>query len=284
MPHQRYQDSASAPRVGIYRNVFRTTTVEETTGALLWGQAVAMCLHPLIAAFEVALRNRIHVSLSQQAAEIAAAQNPTLPYMPWYDVNAKLLNLQGETAAKVARAVSDLTGPSGAAPPAERVISALSFGVWTNVLDAQLPNASCEARTFLEVFPHYPRKPRKYWNFIGNRKDVVDRLKDVRAWRNRLAHCKPVWSEGWYRSSPNKHWSEVLQRVAGRRQQMEETLGWICPQTLSIYQLSYPGRLLGGLMTEAAVFHYLQDHLAATPGPQFPTADPIALAQFKARL
>lgn len=282
MPHQEYQDTLSSPRAGVYKRVFRTKTAEEATGALLWNQAVIMALHPLIMSFEVALRNRIHVSLSRQASQ--STGNPSDSFA-WYDPQQGWLQLQGETGAKIGRLLNDEAGLRLAHQPSpERVVSALSFGVWTNILDSQLPRPPVELRTFSDVFPNYPtKKPSRYWAFAPNRKSVVERVKDVRAWRNRLSHCKPVWSEGWFRASPTQHWQEMLRRVSARRQEVEEVLGWICPHTAQVCRQSFPGRLFDGMVTENAVFDYLQGHLGATRGPEYPVPDPTDLQNYKDR-
>lgn len=282
MPHLGYHGTLSSARAGVYKRVFRTQSPEELTGALLWNQAVAMALHPLITSFEVTLRNRLHVSLSKQASKAAGAVSESFP---WYDPNHNWLHLQGETGAKVHRLLNDEGGNRLAIQPSpERVVSALSFGVWTNILDSQLPTPAVEAATFFDVFPHYPvKKPQKHWGFTANRKVVVERVKDVRAWRNRLSHCKPVWSEGWFRSSPNQHWQSMLARVCSRRQQLEETLSWMCPDTLQVCQQGFSGRLWSHLATDEAVFSFVNEHLAASWGPNPPAFDPAAFANYKAR-
>ena len=281
MPHIRYQDTLSTARVGVYRRVFRTQSPEETTGALLWNQAIVMALHPLITSFEVALRNRIHVSLSRQASQAASLSDS----FPWYDSNLGWLHLQGETGSKVERLLSDGAGVRLAVlPTPERIVSALSFGVWTNILDSQLPTPPVEVHTFSDVFPHYPaKKPSRHWAYAPTRKVVIERVKDVRAWRNRLSHCKPVWSEGWFRASPAQHWQDMLRRVRSRRQELEEVLGWMCPDTLAVCRQSFPGRLLDGVATEEAVYDYVHGNMAATVGPVYPAPDPTAFGTYKAR-
>lgn len=194
MPYQAFLDTLSVPRSGIYKRVFRTQTDEETSGAVLWGQSMAMALQSLTATFEVALRNRIHASLSQQACE--KANLPICNSYAWYDHQLGWKKLEGETYSKVE---AILCGENNIRrkiqPSPDRVIARLSFGVWPNILDAQLPTPVVEARTFKEVFP-YHSKPAKHWNHATNRKAVVVVVKDVQSWRNRLAHCKPVWPVG----------------------------------------------------------------------------------------
>ena len=280
MPYQPYLTTLSGPRTGVYKRVFRTQTPEETTGAMLWGQAVAMALQPLLVSFEVVLRNRIHASLSAQASELAGS--PCASFA-WYDQLSGWHKLEGETFNKVEKLLNDDFGARLAIPPSpDRVVSGLSFGVWSNILDAQLPTPTVQARTFKEVFPHHP-KVKKHWGHGENRKAAVAIVKDVRVWRNRISHCKPVWSEGWFRNSPTQHWSDVMRRVVSRRLELLEVLGWMCPQTVDVYQRGFTGRLFDGLITEDAMYDFVHAQLAAANGPTYPVPNAAALHAYKLR-
>ncbi|MDD2811120.1 hypothetical protein [Rhodoferax sp.] len=280
MPYQQYLTTLSGPRTGVYKRVFRTQTPEETAGAMLWGQAVAMALQPLLVSFEVVLRNRIHASLSSQASEQTGT--PCTSFA-WYDQQSGWHKLEGETFNKVEKLLNDDLGIRLAVPPSpDRVVSGLSFGVWTNILDAQLPTPPVQARTFREVFPNHP-KAKKHWGHGDNRKAAVAIVKDVRLWRNRISHCKPVWSEGWYRNSPTQHWSDVLRRVASRRLELLEVLGWMCPQTVDVYRRGFAGRLFDGLIAEDAMYDFVHTQLAAATGPTYPTPADAALQAYRVR-
>lgn len=281
MPYKAYLETLSSPRSGIYRRVFRTQTDEEASGAVLWGQAMAMSLQALTLTFEVALRNRIHTSLSRQASSAAGGQE--LDSYAWYDHQLGGKKLEGETYDKVEAL---LCGANGARlvpqPTPDRVIARLSFGVWPNILDAQLPTPVVEAKTFRDVFPFHP-KPRKHWNHGTNRKAAVAVVKDVQSWRNRLAHCKPAWSEGWYRNSATQHWSELLNRLKSRRAGVLEVLNWICPHTAQLHVDSFAGRLFEALATQDAVIAHLQQPLIPGAGPTYPAAEAQVLAEYLAR-
>lgn len=280
MPYQTFLDTLSAPRSGIYRRVFRTQTPEETCGAILWGQSIGVALQAFVHTFEVVLRNRIHATLSRQATE---TPGPAQDSFSWYDHLNGGRQLQGETFAKVEAVLCDkhrVRLPT--LPSPDRVVARLPFGVWPNILDAQLPTPNVEVRTFRDVFPHHP-KAKRHWNYDTNRKVAVEALKDVRAWRNRLAHCKPVWSEGWFRSSPTQHWTEVVSRLKGRRTEALEVLGWMCPRTVEVYRNGYAGRLFEALATDEAVFAHIQQPLVASTIPGFVVVDQAAFAAYKAR-
>lgn len=281
MPYQAFLETHSGPRSGVYKRVFRTQTPEETGGAVLWGQAMSMALQSLMQTFEVTLRNRIHASLSRQATEKSAALSDSFA---WYDYKLGMHKLEGETFDKIERVLCDDQGIRLKAQPSpDRVVARLSFGVWPNVLEQQLPTPVIQARTFLDVFSHYPKKPRKHWSHADNRKAAVDKVKDVKGWRNRIAHCKPVWTEGWYRSSATQHWTEVLNRVRSRQVEMLEVLGWMCPHTVHVYKQSYGGRLFDELTTEQAVLAHITQPEVPFAGPVYPKPDPAVLAAYKAR-
>ncbi|PRD64436.1 hypothetical protein C6P64_14460 [Malikia granosa] len=241
---------------------------------------MSMVLLSLMSTFEVALRNRIHRSLSRQATE---KMGPASDSFAWYDQQLGMHKLEGETFTKVEAILSDDQKIRLKVQPSpDSVIARLPFGVWPNILDQQLPTPVIEARTFKDVFPHHPRA-KNHWNHGDNRKTVVNTLKDVRAWRNRLAHCKPVWSAGWYRSSTTQHWGEVLDRVKSRRAGMLEVLGWICPKTLEVYNRSFSSRLFNELVTEHAVMAHIFRPLELHTGPISPCVDPVELIGYKAR-
>lgn len=281
MPYEAFLLALSGPRSGVYKRVFRTITPVETCGGVLWGQATCMALQSLMLTFEVTLRNRIHASLSRQATD---GNGTSTDSFAWYDHTFGKHKLEGETFEKVERVLCDAKSVRLSIQPSpDRVVASLPFGVWPNILEQQLPTPTIEARTFLEVFPRYPKNPRKHWNHAGNRKSAVDKVKDVKGWRNRISHCKPVWTEGWYRSSATQHWSEVLSRVKARRIEMLEVLGWMCPHTVTVYKQSYGGRLFDELVTENAVLAHIQTPHVPAAGPTFPQAQPVDLKAYKAR-
>lgn len=136
MPYQSFIDTLSTPRSGVYKQVFRTQSVQETSGAVLWGQAMTMSLQSLTSTFEVALRNRIHTSLSRQAS--LKLQEASLDDFPWYDDSLGWKKLEGDTYGKVFELLS-ANGIRIKTPPSpHRVVASLSLGVWPNILDSQL--------------------------------------------------------------------------------------------------------------------------------------------------
>ncbi|QET02856.1 hypothetical protein FOB72_12910 [Cupriavidus pauculus] len=242
---------------------------------------MSMALQSLMLTFEVALRNRVHVSLSRQATEKSGCASDSFP---WYDYCLGLRKLQGATFDRIeALLCDDRMIRLKLQPSPDSVIAKLTFGVWPNILEQQLPTPVVQARTFLDVFANYPKNPRKHWNHPDNRKAAITVLKDVNAWRNRIAHCEPVWTQGWYRNSTTQHWTEVLDRVRRRRAEMLTVLGWMCPQTLEVYQHSYNGRLFEMLLTEHAVLAHIVQPYVPGAGPVYPQMDEAGMSAYKAR-
>ena len=187
-----------------------------------------------------------------------------------YRLGWKTLN--GETYSKV----EDLLCTNGLRAPTQpspdRVISRLSFGVWPNILDAQLTQQE-QRQTFNDVFAHHPRCTRKHWNYENARKHCVAVCKDVQTMRNRLSHCKPPWPEGWFRNGGTQHWTDMLNRLVARRAGFVETLFWICPGTAQLHRTSFAGRWFDQLSTRDAVLAYVRQPLAAGVDLQVPQAD-----------
>ena len=64
---------------------------------------------------------------------------------------------------------------------------------------------------------------------------------------------------------------------------MLDVLGWMCPQTVQVYKLSYNGRLFDELATDQAVLAHITQPYVPAAGPLYPAAVPAALAAYMAR-
>jgi hypothetical protein len=246
----------------------------------MWAQAMAASLQALISTLEVALRNRIHVSLSQQASQAVMGQASNS--YPWYDSTLGWKILSGETYTKVEELLCANGVRLKTQPTPDRVIAGLSFGVWPNILDSQLTQLQ-ERQTFNDVFPDHPKHARKHWNFENSRKDAVAICKDLQHLRNRIAHCKPIWPEGWFRSSPAQHWTDMLNRLKNRRAGIIELLSWVCQNTAQVHSTTFAGRWFDQLATHDAVMAYVLQPLNAGADLQFPQADVPTLQAYITR-
>ena len=128
---------------------------------------------------EVVLRNRIHTVLSN-------AVGPD-----WFD-NEDLLT-QRRQQAQIARAKAEIT-EQRRAPTGDRIVSALMFSFWTNMLSPAYEN-------LWQTTLH--RIARRADGKGLRRRDLADPLMPIRSLRNRIAHHEPVvhWNlPRYYRS------------------------------------------------------------------------------------
>lgn len=409
MPYKNYVQTLSSPRSHLYKVVFKTQNDSELCGAVLWSQAVAASLHPLITAFEVTLRNRIHVTLSREgtkkfvkdalavidqgrlvdaaiekAAEdiqktveaieesrvaaikavqaaskekkasekvasaapaqlkqlikqesaakqksIDALQKATaaslaasnasqiarssieaaikdlqatnsapdvleklialksqglvpLDSFHWYEASLNLYPFNGKTADQIKEVLFDQSGNRRTDTHPDRFVSSLSFSFWPKLLDSQLPNQTIEREIFTEVFSGHPNASQ-HWTYEENRKNVVTLITDVQNWRNRISHCKPIWSKGWLRGTQNPSFTSLVGRLKSRRDEMLQVLEWLCPDTSTIYKKSYPAKAFDDLVTEHALIAYIFSPQNACTAPNFPIASAATLAAYQAR-
>lgn len=132
-------------------------------------------LYPTLQAFEIALRNSIHIVLSAH-----------LQTSYWFDQPGFLPAWQ---AQQVVNARDKLT--KGKRPhDADRIIAELHFGFWHSLFNSPFernvwrPNRSELIR---QVFPQVPGRRR-------SRQGIWDRCEQIRVLRNRVMHYEPIWS------------------------------------------------------------------------------------------
>jgi hypothetical protein len=251
----------SEPRIRAYGVSFRTRNERELLGAYLWGQATSAAFQPFISLAEVTLRNAIHVSLSLQTS------NHQSDSYPWYDENTPGgLQLQNpsKTAASVKKLLFTLTGMRKSPQPTpDKVVSELSFGVWSDVLAAQLPRLH-QARTFTDVFANYPNSKPGHWSHGPNRVMVVDRVKKLQRLRNRVSHFEPVWTSSTFQSAQGgSHWSHAVQALRVCKGDLHELLQWISVPSWLIYRDSFAAQWLDRLITTDAVKSFMHDPMNA---------------------
>ena len=272
MPYQLLLDAMSAPRISSYRSIFKTQNTTETFGAYSWGQAINATLQPFICTCEVALRNAIHKSLSLQASS-AIAGGPFVSF-PWYDYKQGWRTLQGETYEKVEKILCDRSSIRKAIQPApDMVVADLSLGIWPNILVQQL-NRTEEVKTFEDVFPHHPKLATRHWRFEVNRKEAVERCRDLQRLRNRISHCGPVWSSGWLQTQPVRHWTRVIDNLKSRHASLLEMLSWISASTATVHALSFASDWFTQLCSEDAVIAFMTDPIKAGKILPIPLAMP----------
>lgn len=152
-------------------------------------------LYPTLQAFEIALRNSIHLTLTQHF------QTPF-----WFDQPQLLPPRQSRQISDARAALAR----EGKPYDPDRVVAALHFGFWHSMFNSPFerglwrPNQSALVG---QVFPQAPRRQR-------NRQSVWNRIDRIRILRNRVMHYEPIW----YRTRLNDDHSAIL-----------EALWWISP-------------------------------------------------------
>lgn len=131
-------------------------------------------LYPILQAFEIALRNSIHTTLTDHFSTDH-----------WFDQPAFLPRRQ---VRQIADARHTLTKDGKTITP-DRIIAELHFGFWHSMFNSPFEQALWRPnRSELvgKVFPNASRRQR-------NRQDMWDRIDRIRIIRNRVMHYEPIW-------------------------------------------------------------------------------------------
>lgn len=151
----------------------------ETIATYFWNIALSRDLYPGLGAVEVSMRNGIHRALSAYAGTA-----------DWYE-HIPLLHRERDA---ITRAKDDIS-KSGKPIIPGRVVAALQFGFWTNMLSAGSgphgygstiwsPNNAALIRY---AFPHL-QTPNQYRRYVHNRFNILRLL------RNRTMHHEPIFN------------------------------------------------------------------------------------------
>lgn len=180
-----FEQVISKPRLQSYRGYFQAT-LEEAVGMYMWNSAISSQVRVLLGYFEVALRNRVHVVLSQHYCQTSSG--------PWYDIMAP--QMSPETRRKFSVILNKKDGTPKSPPPSpDYVASNLSFGTWQNVLKAIHSHA--RHVVFPSVFPHHAlNASANDWKTNVIRTRALMYLDELNVARNRIAHHEPLWKFG----------------------------------------------------------------------------------------
>lgn len=208
------EDYISSERLNIYTDILKLKHGEEL-GGYNWNKAVAAAMQPLMHCLEVTLRNAIDYSIRHEPLPGAVGHWRTdanwifdLPrYIGdkiWVRQNKRYkTDARGQTLFRNGKPIYDRTAweedcirkvskrirDAGKIPTAERVISGLDFGFWTNFLtknyDEPRNRSLLWPQLLSTVFPGVPG---------GTPRHVLEkkffRIRDL---RNRLAHHEAIW-------------------------------------------------------------------------------------------
>ena len=194
--------SFSSDRMGTYLAASQGDR-ERAARLYAWNTAVSAAFYGSLQALEVALRNAMHVQLSNRYGST------------WYD-NAGT-GLDGRNRERILGAKRELSRRRVGVRPS-RMLAELSFGFWVSLLGpgGRLPNSGTRASyemtlwrpALRRAFPHRARLIRA---------QVHRPLDELRILRNRIAHHEPIFARD----------------LTADYEKMLEICGWISPGTRS---------------------------------------------------
>jgi hypothetical protein len=168
------REVASDVRLQSYRRSDRSDI--ETVVAYLWNVRLSEALYPILAIFEVTLRNAIHNALTERFGTDH-----------WFDRDGVLLERE---LASIEQAREALQRDDKPTDP-NHIVAQMNLGFWVALLQQPYeeslwrPN---EGALLKAVFPYAPEERR-------SREQLWDICNRARALRNRVAHYRPVFNQ-----------------------------------------------------------------------------------------
>jgi hypothetical protein len=245
--------SISSPRLSSYKNIFSCTDDESCFPYYLWNQQLSSELYVLMSNIEICLRNKIHIVLSE---EVSLKFTETIESnFSWYDHFSfievdrhgnRVLDRHGNEifteTGKAFRKITHNRGRNLNRLP-QIIISKLEFGKWSYVLSAKKYNDG-------DLIDWNTLFPLIFPSFTGmdssKHQGIIERIRVVRSWRNRLAHLEPVWKfkdikeavTGRVLVRAPRNQAEVIRRLNAEIRRALELLLWLCPETHTHYKAS----------------------------------------------
>jgi hypothetical protein len=183
-----FEQVISKPRLDSYKGYFHAST-EEAVGLYMWNCRISACLSTLISYFEVALRNRIHWSMSDFYSR-GANQS-----IHWYD------SIRGQLKPETQRTITKIRSIRGAggvfitrnpAPSPDEIVSRVTFGFWPSILG--VVDRRYADRLLPGIFPNHPLNATpSAWTINATRKSALAFIYELNEMRNRIAHHEPLW-------------------------------------------------------------------------------------------
>lgn len=159
-------------------------TDEDCLCRYLWNTALAEALYPSLHLLEVSYRNAAHTAISAYAGTALGTADWLLSPRTF------LKPIEQDKLAEAKR----FLGERGKPLTEDYVVAELSFGFWTNLLDARYDQIW--HKIIKQVFPLATNAER-------NRVDIADRMNRVRFLRNAASHHHSIW-----------HWKDLDQHHA----------------------------------------------------------------------
>jgi len=185
---------------------------EEILGKYIWNVQLSENFYFLLKNLEISLRNSIYDAYKN------AYPQRTLFYINNED-RYKRKEFHAIGSWKMIKVVKSNLVEEKKKISDEKIISQLNFGFWTKLLLDNHRNYRDMWRQILkDVFPH---KPIKY-NLDREKKDIAQRLHNIRVFRNRIFHYEPIFNRD---DLDNIH-KDIL-----------NIIGWINPELLTLTKM-----------------------------------------------
>lgn len=232
--------SISTSRLSSYKKVFECSCEAEAINYYYWNQAISSELYVLLHTIEVCLRNKIHVALSKEVS--LKVTGKIQDNYPWYTQFSFIDTSKGQDVlTETGRAFKKIThnkkGKDLRLLP-QIIISRLEFGKWSYVLSAKKYGDGNHIN-WESLFPLI------FSNFIGmdsnKHQMLIERIRVINKWRNRVAHLEPVWKFGDIKKDGKViipepvNQNEVVKRFNAELRRAIDLLLWLCPDTHTHY-------------------------------------------------
>ncbi|WP_447078894.1 Abi family protein [Shewanella algae] len=212
LPHQR---------LAMYERVFSTSTPVELHGAYIWSVKAATCLHPLLSALEVALRNSIHTTATNKIGADWYDKLATRKRKNWRAEQRDKSNIawHKQHVADVKKKISGKTPPKGLTVH-DLLVAKMDFGFWDNLLrECFSKNGDKNAlwpQCIPSVFPNLPKGQG-----LTNAK-IQQEISILRALRNDIAHHSPIWKHNSVHDTQS-----AIDFINNKIDKILEVIGWL---------------------------------------------------------
>lgn len=192
------QKHLTAIRLSTVQTFFQTSSDTDLLGCYAWNQAVASGLLPILGDFEVALRNALHMALSQYYRAddwmMTAIQTQKKPNDPKKYVQAKH-KMPTRSLADIFNVMTKANRKRRVTP--DDVIAALTFGFWEQLIKNLGHNSHppmLQENILKSALPHAPDTATVPYGSPQFKDRVTQLLSCVRDVRNRIGHHDALWT------------------------------------------------------------------------------------------
>jgi hypothetical protein len=184
----------SHARLSNYRSFFGATDDAQALGLYQWNDELSGCLFRTISWVEVLLRNQFHYAFSLRYGAVGTHDSKD-----WYAYVA-LNSLSQEKIRKITHYKQGQQFlPRNPAPSPNDVVSKLTFGFWSHLLDLKKDNLNHPidwGNILLDVLPGHRQRQATHWAKLKHQDALFARLDLCTELRNRIAHHEPIWKLG----------------------------------------------------------------------------------------